>query len=245
MATGAKAIGRLAAETGALMASVNRATRSLQAEGLWPLGKRGGGQATPHVEPHHLINLMLALACAGTLDPLTESARAVARYRPLVLADTLEIQDVTTNPDGSTDTATRRQRGSGMAATVLHGFGNTFGSQLNGLLLLANKPSGRMLRDFMWSALSISMVLDPAFPEASLSITYSMEDSSKCTIETNRFYIAHESDMPDRPSPPAALVRSVTVPFPFFEAVNALYRDTLAHWARTQGEMKCHVVNFG
>ena len=235
MATGAKAIGRLAAETGTLMASVHRAARSLQTDGLWPLGTRGGGQTTPHVEPHHLVNLMLAMACA---DPITESAKAVARYRPLIVADTLEIQEITTSSDGNTTTVTRKTSRPGVAAALLHGYGNTFGAWLDGWLLAANKPSGRSLRDFAWSALSVSMVLDSEFPEAAMSITtYQGDDPSRRRVETSRFLITHESDMPNRPSPPpAALVRSVTVPFPFFEAIEAAWSDTVAHRVR-KGEM--------
>lgn len=82
MTTGSRAIAQLAGATGIMQSRIDRASVALQSAGMWPMGARGGGRTTPHVDPEHLVNLTVAIACA---DPITSAAEAVRRYRPLIL----------------------------------------------------------------------------------------------------------------------------------------------------------------
>ena len=79
MATAAQAIERISTATGILHATVARAARALREEDvhLWPQGEKGRGQAA-HVEPSHLVNLVLALAVA---DPITKAPEIVKDFR--------------------------------------------------------------------------------------------------------------------------------------------------------------------
>lgn len=229
MATGSQAISRLANETGTLFASCDRASVALQAAGMWPVGKRGGGRTTPHVALRHLTNIAIAMCTAA---PITEAAEWVARYRPLVVAHTLEVKTITTEPDGSITTTLRKIDGSrrGMLAGVLHQYGNTLGAWMDGLLEETSKPSGQTMHGFMCSALEIAFVIDREFPEASMSVTYSMPNDPGLTVETYRFLIKHEEDMPE-PPPRLAVQphRTVTIPFRLFEVLRELGADTAAH----------------
>ncbi len=64
MARGAESIIRFVDATLAPPTTVDRTTTFLQRPrcDLWPLSGKGGGKAAVHVEPHHLVNLILGLA---------------------------------------------------------------------------------------------------------------------------------------------------------------------------------------
>jgi hypothetical protein len=89
MATTAQAIERFALVTGPAEAHVGRVARILQLAkdadmrslDLWPTGKQGGGKSAVHVQPHHLVNLAIALAVA---DPITTGPGRVLAFRSLV-----------------------------------------------------------------------------------------------------------------------------------------------------------------
>jgi hypothetical protein len=83
VATGAHAVERIAEATGILPATVFRTVRTLREADptLWPEAAKGGGRGAAHLEPCHLVNLVLALAVA---DPITAAPKAVAGYRALV-----------------------------------------------------------------------------------------------------------------------------------------------------------------
>jgi hypothetical protein len=224
--TGSQAITRLALETGTLFASIDRASVALQAAGCWPVGKRGGGRTTPHVEPSHLTNIAIAMMAA---DPITAAAEWVERYRGLIVASTLEIQQIT-EAGGTVTTTERHVDGCrrGLLMGVMHAFGNTLGHWLDGLLSLTTEQPEAL--DFMWSALTVELTVRREFPEAAMAITYKMPDDPGLTIETNRFLIKHEEDMP--PLPPELAVqprRVVTMPYRLFEVLRELAADTLAH----------------
>jgi hypothetical protein len=79
MATASKAIARIAEVAGVLPSAASRAARYLRETdtNLWPEGSAGRGQEA-HVEPRHLVNLVLALAAA---DPITTAPETVATLR--------------------------------------------------------------------------------------------------------------------------------------------------------------------
>ena len=66
MASAAQAIEKMAEATGLLPNTVFRVARYLREAGgdLWPQGSQGRGQEA-HVEPHHLVNLVLVLGSEG------------------------------------------------------------------------------------------------------------------------------------------------------------------------------------
>lgn len=228
MATGTQAIARLAAETGTLLASIDRATVALQAARLWPVGRRGGGRTTPHVEPTHLTNIAIAMCAA---DPITAAAEWVERYRGLVVAHTLERKEIV-EEGGITTTTVRHVDGrrQGLLMGGLYSFGNTLGHWLDGLLLLTTEPEAQQFTDFMWSALTVELTIRREFPEAAMSVTFKMPDDPGLTVETNRFLVRHEEDMP--PLPPTLAVqprRVVTMPFRLFEVLRELAANTRAN----------------
>jgi hypothetical protein len=94
VATAAQAIDRIEEATGI---SASRAARFLRERdvSLWPQGSQGRGQEA-HVEAHHLVNVVLALAAA---DPLTGAPEVVAELRDLV-----PLRDDTRAPELPGDT---------------------------------------------------------------------------------------------------------------------------------------------
>ena len=70
MATGAEAIVRVVDSTDIPPTTVDRTASFLQhaRRDLWPVSGRGGGKAAVHVEPHHMVNLILALAAEQPSD---------------------------------------------------------------------------------------------------------------------------------------------------------------------------------
>jgi hypothetical protein len=91
VATASEAIDRTAKAIEIMWATVFRAARFLREHDpvLWPQGSQGRGQEA-HVEAHHLVNLVFALAAA---DPITTAPDVVAELRDLV-----PLQDDTSTP---------------------------------------------------------------------------------------------------------------------------------------------------
>jgi hypothetical protein len=81
MATGADAIEAVAKSTGLLQSTVGRPARALREAGKdqWPQARPGGGKNSKPVQPHHLVNLALALS----VDPFTDAPEVVAELRNL------------------------------------------------------------------------------------------------------------------------------------------------------------------
>ena len=79
MATGEQAIAAVATQTGMDYAHVQRVARVLREAGgdLWPQSGKGGGKRARHVQPHHLGNLLIALAVA---EPITKAPGRVEAF---------------------------------------------------------------------------------------------------------------------------------------------------------------------
>lgn len=259
MASGTQAVEAFAAATGTLLATVDRASVALQAarEDLWPLGKRGGGRTTPHVEPKHLVNLALALACA---DPITASARVVRQYRHLRVAKNLhqeiastrrELPDLPSEfptwpgdvPRTPYDVLTRKSRdipdGIGLVATRLKNFGVTLGDHLDGLVREALQSP--LERDgLLQLGFSVGLTVD-VNPQASVSIRYQLDDGIH--TETSSYFpqsaLGDHGSAPSRP--PARPIRLVTLPFELFAVLADLWGDTLAH-RKTKGATPARVA---
>ena len=70
MARGIESIVRFVDATLAPPTTVDRTAAFLQRarRDLWPMSGKGGGKAAVHVEPHHLVNLVLGLAADQPSD---------------------------------------------------------------------------------------------------------------------------------------------------------------------------------
>lgn len=148
MATGADAITAIADATGLLPATVGRAARALREAGgdLWPQSMPGGGRNANHVQPHHLVNLTLALMGA---DPLTDAPEAVSSLRQLrryPAHPEMRIFILPLSPDYSLIEALAEQ--SAMLAETLEGL-TTLGSAMDAMVqqLSYCANSGRAIVD--------------------------------------------------------------------------------------------------
>lgn len=84
MATGQQAIERVAEVVGDRPTTLFRAAKAMReaSQGsLWPQSSRGGGKGAIHIEPYHLVNLVLAVsACVR----VTDAPKFVPFYRALI-----------------------------------------------------------------------------------------------------------------------------------------------------------------
>jgi hypothetical protein len=225
MATCAEVAIRLSTALDEMPSRLTRTVDALQAKGLLPLGSRGGGFTTPHLQPQHVRNLALAMACAENIR--RDSAAAARRYSALVQGAEVEVVTIANRRDGSVLTHTERKPADrSMHLALLHGFGNTLGHHIDGLLLTAAR--NRDLRDFAWDAVSITFVLDDEFPEAAMHFEFGMGYSRRRRIETLRYQIKHPDDMPAHEPAPGALRRTVRMPFALIETMTDLVADTLS-----------------
>lgn len=82
MATGAIAIERIAKATGTPAVTVDNVSRVLKQHQppMWALAGQGGGKRAKHVEPDHLVNMALGLAWA---DPISNAPAIVSRLRSM------------------------------------------------------------------------------------------------------------------------------------------------------------------
>jgi hypothetical protein len=228
MAVGSFAIRTYAKKTDDLLATVDRASECLQPE-LWPLGPRGGGRATPHVEPSHLVNLMLAVCCAV---PITSAPKVVPIYRGLVETELRTIRREI-RADGVLTTEVRTtERRFGFFKPALHRFGSTLGRQLDGLVTILQQPINQAFREYLrFGGFELALTLGPV-PQATVSITQRMPDDAYETVEVLSF-TGQQDALPLRePLPAARPIRVVTVRFELIDVLIDLWDDTLAHRKR-------------
>jgi hypothetical protein len=228
VAVGSQAVRAYAEKTGELLATVDRASVCLQPN-LWPVGKLGGGRTTPHVEPSHLINLMLAACCA---TPITSSPTVVPAYRELVESSLQTIRREM-RADGVLTTEVRAtKRNLGFLKPVLHQFGPTLGRQLDGLITILQQPMNQMLREYLrFGGFELALTLGPV-PQATVSITEKMPDSTFELVNVLSF-VPPQDALPLRaPFPAARPTRVVTVCFELIDVLIDLWDDTIAYRKR-------------
>ena len=83
MAAGEAIVRSLAHMTGALPATIDRATREAQKAGLAPIGRKGGGKGAAHWQYPHLVNLGIIAALATIGMPMTKAGGTVPLFRAL------------------------------------------------------------------------------------------------------------------------------------------------------------------
>jgi hypothetical protein len=77
MATGIQAVERFSEELEIIPAAVERAARALKETNppMWAKGKQGGGKNAAHVNPQHVVNLLLALMATDTSPDYSPAKR--------------------------------------------------------------------------------------------------------------------------------------------------------------------------
>jgi hypothetical protein len=228
MAVGSHAVRTFAEKTGDLLATVDRASVCLQPE-LWPLGRRGGGRTTPHVEPSHLVNLMLAVCCA---TPITSAPTVVPAYRALVETELRTIRREM-RPDGVLTTEVRTtDRRFGFFKPALHQFGSTLGRQLDGLVTILQQPMNQAFREYLRSGgFELALTLGP-IPQATVTITERMPGEAYEAVEVLSFVTPQDALPLQEPLPEARPTHVVTVRFELLEVLIDLWSDTVAHRKR-------------
>ena len=227
MATASRSIARIAEVTGILPATVFRAARFLREAdgGLWPQGSQGRGREA-HVEPHHLVNLILAL---GIADPITTAPFAVTSYRALPHF-MLQITDEMADGLSQKSRLPVRQ---GMLEPLLHMFGTTLGDRLDGLISTLQASQNRMVRD-LFRASIFNLKLTAAFvPQASISLTRCIETGKRTEAD-----IYQAAQAVDDMEVAGEIKRDVTVPFAVFDAMIDLWSDTQLHHASKKPSRK-------
>jgi hypothetical protein len=217
LATTAQAIERIAKETGIIHANVFRTARALREHDtrLWPQGSQGKGQAA-HVEAEHLVNLMLALAMAETT---TEAPEVVARFWEMVAA-----------PDQTVTQRHEFEEGAwGVVATprpmsklpeALAGRRFILGEILTYFVQwTATIPEAR--EQFRREKLEVMLLAGP-FESASVT-----RRDGNTSVRENYSGGGLLHGLP-LPTPPAAMLRTVILPFALFEVLADLYADTLS-----------------
>jgi hypothetical protein len=216
MATASAAIDSIADVTGIPQATVFRGARALREAdtSLWPQGAAGRGRAA-HVEPEHLVNIVLGLA---TADPLTEAAERAAVYRSLVLGECRLSEDMEIAGQILTFWTNLRPNKLLWPRTILPG--RTLGEGFVALVDELANPAAKPLRDlYAASSMTISLIVD----RVPSGFTRLAVGGGK--IETNEYVTPSPSLLAAAPRAP--LKRETTIPFSLIEVLADLWADTL------------------
>jgi len=249
VATGAKAVARIAEAAGILPATVSRAARTLREANpdLWPEAGKGGGKRAAHVEPSHLVNLVLALAAA---DPITRAPDAVRAYRsltPQVSRDMIWSENLLLNSTSLSSTEMEIDRASPDArrsVTWLHG--KTLGEGLEWLINLLSAPVPTNALSLLGASDAPSAgAFSEMFREADFSVALTVEQIPRATVHGHApktsegvksktdIYSPPPKDDASRDSETMAAAeapfeRVTTIPFKLFKVLAELWADTLA-----------------
>jgi hypothetical protein len=239
MATAAHSITRFSTDADTLHSTVFRLARALREDGgdLWPQGEKGRGREA-HTEPHHLVNLAIALAAD---HPFTDPPAAVRLFRSLV-ANALEEVSADAKPVRRTEYSAKPV-GSGRLAATWHMYGNTLGSHLDGLVNSLAKPAEIELRRFL-RAVGMTVTLTVGPTEARLTLPRPGVDQPFDRSEVLTYRVPQARlPIPELPMP-GALRREITIPFALLETMADLWADTLAHRAAVAAKQQGKSASF-
>ena len=213
MATGAQGIERIAKGMNIPLLTVDRVSRLLKQHkpALWALAGQGGGKKARHLEPEHLVNIVLALAWA---DPLTNSPATVLRLREMA------------RKPGATlfqhhDTALASGYAISRAPNEVERDveGATLGEMLDSYVLrIATDPQLR--EQYQREGLELSL---QSWPFENAFIRRRKDDLSTADAFDGLGLL---SAVPPA-APPAAIQRFAVIPFATFDLLADLYADTL------------------
>ena len=233
MATASRAIDQVAKTTRILPATVFRAARALREAdvNLWPQGTQGRGKEA-HVEPGHLVNLMLALAVA---DPITTAPRLVADYRDLIDRVGHYVKVVS----GTVHTEAERLGHTGLLLSDILVAGGNLGTALERVidLLAKNKASQHY---FTEAYFKLEFTLDPL--RASCMIRYYANDVDPEVSERSRefLYLSRQAS-PSTPQLP--ILRKVVIDATLFSSLADLWADTLQHRSTKRARCTSRIHN--
>jgi hypothetical protein len=215
VATASEAIERIAEATGIMQATVFRAARFLRERdtSLWPQGSQGRGQEA-HVEPHHLVNVVLALAAA---DPLTTAPDVVAQLREL--SPRPDGIPVTSRDDSGNETTVHAYRSTPFLP------GATLGEALDRLVAASDMPEVLMI-NFRISARLTHIVL------STVTQNNGKWDDVYC------FYMPTNDPTTAEGGKTVMWWRQLTFDIGLIKVLAELYADTLDHRAKLAAKTK-------
>lgn len=231
MASAAHAISHISEVTNILRATVGRTGRVLReanlrpnAKLLWPYGEKGQGQEA-HVEPYHLINLMLALTAAS---PITDSPNEVSKFRRLVPSVVHVTQRKPAIDNWRQTRVSVRNSERSMLASLLHSYGNTLGGHLDGLVQVIQNPINIELRSMLkMTGFSLCLTLGEV-PSACINIGPLLDESDDY-IQSEEYQSPQENlFIVTKTLNENSIKRSVDISFAVFEVMADLWADTLA-----------------
>lgn len=230
MATGAHAAERIAKATGALPATVFRAARIMREAdpSLWPEAGKGGGRGAAHVEPSHLINLILALAIA---DPITAAPAMVASYRMFVYPG---LQYVQRKHMGQTarmlfGTPSPSEQPDPVSAVGVFGGKGGLGADLEQLVELLAGPWRDALEMLQKSGLTVELEMASRFPQALVSY-FSLDLPIDIAGHRQELrYVPGQNTLGLRYAAEAPIVRKAILPVSLFGVLAELWADTRSH----------------
>jgi hypothetical protein len=231
MATGARAIARLAEAARLPQPVVLRTARALREADqiLWPQAGRGGGRGAVHVEPQHLVSLSIGIAIA-VASPVADVPKIVTGYRDM----------------GWNTVPLFSPERTGHASSLLDNAGLfrpdiTAGELLEDvLILLADQPDvAKTLRAVGWR---IDLERDLQWPR--ISVNYIETDLPADAAYAIHKFILRPHDPPvglSKKRDPAwnflgpvapgteAMLHTVSLLTPWFEVLAELWNDTRRH----------------
>jgi hypothetical protein len=241
MAAGEKIVRTLAAVTGALPATIDRATREAQKAGLAPIGRKGGGKGAAHWNHHHLVNAAIIAALATVGVPMTSARETVPLFRALGTVPTDDqaayqaagiSQAVADNMRAWLVEAGIVESGKSAEANLPE---QTLGEVLDNLVDACGRPDGEALRQLLRDgACRITLGFIGRTPWARLSL----HDRPTGRIYSTEFLPQQlaflELHVPV-PGLHGAFRPAVTITAPLLEALADLWADTIAHESASAG----------
>lgn len=221
MATGSTAVETIAKAAGILPATVERTARTLKEAKIdaWPLGRPGGGHSAPHVDPHHLVCLILALSGAQPSDAVATVAALFSLH--LQQWDRAEEVEPETRYRGASVVHSVQKRNQLLQT-------NSLGADLVRMIAAlgeGNTALAEELRAKQWT-----LILNPTRPVA----RQTWRDPAAPKVLETKVYAPEQASLLDQlPStgvePRAQVSRETTIPFALIEVAAELWGDTLAH----------------
>ncbi len=227
MATGAHAAERIAKATGALPSTVFRAARIMREADptLWPEAGKGGGRGAAHVEPSHLINLILALAIA---DPITAAPAMVASYRMFVYPGPqyLQREHMGQTAHMLFGTPSPSEQPDPVPAVGVFGGAGGLGADLERLVELLAGSDQNALKILGESGLTVELEVASRFPQATISY-FSLDLEDSIAGHKQEFhYVPGQNTLGLRYATEAPIVRKAILYVPLFAVLAELWADT-------------------
>lgn len=235
MATATEAIERIAEATGMAVATVDRYARVLKQHkpNLWPRSGQGGGSKAAHVRPHHLVNLVLALAVA---DPITSAPQVVPRYKDLMPVTSrtrpMDYSVLTGQAPGVTVSRRIDPNAPELEKRAAWLDGDNLGEALECLIWMLSTPKAvskdEMRSDLRKAELIIVLEGSDPIPHGQVLGSVFDENGHRVMLTDSYYPRGTLADLPN--APPGAIGRSARLSLSLFEVLADLWLDTIAHW---------------